>query len=180
MDLCRFLADSDPNLEKKSDLKKGPGFETLLFPWVRIQIGQKSGSNPENPDPWKKCPKTGSTSSNKCYFIFSTLKFSTLSFLSSSSKTYLKTSFRSSAGNLLIWILSESLVFVQTIAHFLWAIWANCSWSLIFVERPERFAHIVHLIWAKSALHSHRSPKKRKWAKISNSLIFSIKQSYIL
>ena len=64
--------------------------------------------------------------------------------------------------------LSDSL----TIAHFLWATWANRSWSLIFGERNERFAHIAHLIWAKWAIHSHRSPKKRKWAKMSDSLIF--------
>ena len=66
--------------------------------------------------------------------------------------------------------LSNSL----TIAHFLWATWANRSWSLIFGERNERFAHMAHLIWAKWAIHSHRSPKKRKWAKMSDSLIFPI------
>ena len=37
------------------------------------------------------------------------------------------------------------------IAHFLWAMWTNRSWSLIFDERLERFAH-------------DRSPKKREWA----------------
>ena len=56
-------------------------------------------------------------------------------------------------------------------AHFLCATWANRSWSLIF---GEWFAHIAHLIWAKWVIHSHRSPKKRKWAKMSDSLIFSI------
>ncbi len=40
--------------------------------------------------------------------------------------------------------MSDSL----TIAHFLWAPWANCSWSLIFGEQPERFAHIAHFWWA--------------------------------
>ena len=50
------------------------------------------------------------------------------------------------------------------IAQFLWATWANRSWLLIFVERPERFAHIAHFWWAIWAIHSHRSPKKRKWA----------------
>ena len=35
-------------------------------------------------------------------------------------------------------------------------------------------AHIAHLIWAKWAIHSRSSPKKRKWAKMSDSLIFSI------
>ena len=63
------------------------------------------------------------------------------------------------AGNLLIWFPSESLVFCQkmsqwaihskkwaihSFAHFWWATLANCSWSLIFCERPERFAHIAH------------------------------------
>ena len=67
--------------------------------------------------------------------------------------------------------LSDSL----TIAHFLWVTWANCSWLLIFGERPERFAHITYLIWAKWAIHSHRSPKEKKWAKMSDSFIFSIK-----
>ena len=33
--------------------------------------------------------------------------------------------------------LSDSLMFAQ----FWWAIWANRSWSLSFVEQPERFAH---------------------------------------
>ena len=36
--------------------------------------------------------------------------------------------------------LSDSL----TIAHFLWATWANRSGLLIFGELPERFAHIAH------------------------------------
>ena len=49
--------------------------------------------------------------------------------------------------------LSDSL----TIAHFLWAMWANSSWLLIFGERPGGFAHIAHLIWAKWAIRSHRS-----------------------
>ena len=59
-------------------------------------------------------------------------------------------------------------------SHFLWATWANCSWSLIFGERNERFTHIAHLIWAKWGIHSHSSPKKRKWANMSDSLIFFI------
>ena len=33
--------------------------------------------------------------------------------------------------------LSESL----TVAHLSWAIWAIRTWSLICLERPERFAH---------------------------------------
>ena len=56
--------------------------------------------------------------------------------------------------------LSDSL----TIAHFLWATWVNRLWSLIFSERPEWFAHIAHLWWATWAIHSHCSPKYRKWA----------------
>ena len=36
--------------------------------------------------------------------------------------------------------LSQSL----TIAHFLWATWANCSWSLIFGQRNERLPQIAH------------------------------------
>ena len=66
--------------------------------------------------------------------------------------------------------LSDSLM----IAHFLWANWANHSWLLIFGEQPERYANITHLIWAKWAIHSQCSPNKRKWAKMSNLLIFSV------
>ena len=55
--------------------------------------------------------------------------------------------------------LSDSL----TIAHFLWPSGANCTWSLIFGELPERFALIAHFWWATWAIHSHCSPKKRKW-----------------
>ena len=68
--------------------------------------------------------------------------------------------------------LSDSL----TIAHFLWATWGNRSFLLIFGERPERFTHIAHLWWATWAIHSHRSPKKRKWAIRS---FFSVKQNYL-
>ena len=63
--------------------------------------------------------------------------------------------------------LSDSL----TIPHFLWAPWANCSWSLIFCERPEQFAHIACFWWATWAIHSHRSPNEKE---ISDLLIFSI------
>ena len=68
--------------------------------------------------------------------------------------------------------LTHSLIFGERnerfphIAHFLWATWANRSWSLIFIEPNEQFAHIAHLIWAKAkmsdSLTSHT--KKRKWA----------------
>ena len=60
-------------------------------------------------------------------------------------------------------------------AHFLWAMWVNHSWSLIFGERPERFAHIAHFWWATWAIHSHRSPKNREWAICS----FFNKKTYI-
>ena len=59
--------------------------------------------------------------------------------------------------------LSDSFM----VAHFWWATWANCSWSLIFGEQPERFAHIAHFWWATWAIHSHRSPKKREWVNCS-------------
>ena len=51
--------------------------------------------------------------------------------------------------------------FSERIAHFWWATWVNRSWSFIFGERPEQFAHIAHFWWA------HRSPKKREWANCS-------------
>ena len=60
----------------------------------------------------------------------------------------------------------------HSFAHFLWATWANRSWLLICLERPERFAHgcsfpmsnlsnslIAHLSWAI-------------WANRSQSLIW--------
>ena len=50
------------------------------------------------------------------------------------------------------------------VAHFLWATWANRSWSLIFSERHEQFTHIAHFWWATWAICSHRSLKKREWA----------------
>ena len=65
----------------------------------------------------------------------------------------------SRVGNWLIVFLSESLVFcekksewaicyknwaIRSFAYFWWATstWANCSWSLIFGERPERFSQL--------------------------------------
>ena len=78
-------------------------------------------------------------------------------------------------GSFLVSNLSNSL----TIAHFLWATWANCSWSLIFGERPERFAHIAHIWWVTWAIYSHRSPKKRKWAIHSFFNNFYLFKSYI-
>ena len=48
-----------------------------------------------------------------------------------------------------------------------WATWGNRSCSLIFSERPERFAHIAHFWWATRAIRSHCSPKMREWANCS-------------
>ena len=70
----------------------------------------------------------------------------------------------SRAENLLIGFLSESLVFCEKMsqwairsknewfAHFWWATWAICSWSLIFGERPERFAYIAHQKWGNERI----------------------------
>ena len=74
------------------------------------------------------------------------------------------------------WKTSKSLIrsFLEsdlrdslTIANFLWAMWANRSWSLINGERPEQFAHIAHFWWATWAIHSHHSLKKREWVNCS-------------
>ena len=68
------------------------------------------------------------------------------------------------AGNSLIWFPSEALVFCPKMSE--WAIH-----SLIFGERPERFAHdwsfplgdlskllmVAHFWWAKWAIRSHHS-----------------------
>ena len=93
----------------------------------------------------------------------------------------------SRAGNSVISCLSESLVFLQKnerlshslkkmsdslmVAHFWWATWVNCSWSLIFGEWPERFAYSTHFRWATWAIRSHSPLKKREWAIRSRSLI---------
>ena len=78
------------------------------------------------------------------------------------------------AGNSLIGFLSELLVFckkmsdllkkqaIGSFAHFLWVTWAISSWSLIFRERPEQFAHIAHFLVSDLSDHSHRSPKMRE------------------
>ena len=79
------------------------------------------------------------------------------------------------AGNSLIGFQSKSLIFCPKMSE--WGIRSKnelFTHSLIFGERPERFAPIAHLIWAKSAIHSYRSSKKRKWAKMGDLLIFSI------
>ena len=57
---------------------------------------------------------------------------------------------------------------IAMVAHFWWATWPNCSWSLIFGERPEWFAHIAHFWWVTWAIHSNRSLKKREWANFSS------------
>ena len=64
----------------------------------------------------------------------------------------------------LVSALSDSL----TIAHFLWATWANRSWSLIFGEWPERFAHIAHI--GSDMSDSLTSLNKKEG--MSDSLIF--------
>ena len=60
-----------------------------------------------------------------------------------------------------------------TVTHLSWATWASRSWSLICLERPERFAHrrscvlsdlseslkVAHLIWAKWANEQIPSPE---------------------
>ena len=65
--------------------------------------------------------------------------------------------------------LSDSLI----VNHFWQATWVNCSWSLIFGERPEQFAHIAHFWWATGAICS---PKMREWRKRS---FFNLKNLYI-
>ena len=40
--------------------------------------------------------------------------------------------------------LVSDLSNLLTIPHFLWAMWANRSWLLIFGEQPEWFTHISH------------------------------------
>ena len=47
--------------------------------------------------------------------------------------------------------------FSEQIAHFWWATSTICSWSLIFGERPEQFAHIAHFWWAIWVIRSHCS-----------------------
>ena len=77
------------------------------------------------------------------------------------------------ARNSLIGFLSESLVFCEknermyyyllkkreicSFALFGWATLATRSWSLIFGERPERFAQIAYFWWATWVTRSHRS-----------------------
>ena len=61
--------------------------------------------------------------------------------------------------------LSNSLM----ITLFVWATWANCSWSLIFGERPKGFAHIAHFWWATWAIHS-RSLICLEWSERSANI----------
>ena len=65
------------------------------------------------------------------------------------------------AGNLLIGFPSESLVFCEKLAHERFA--QKNEWfahSLIFGERPERFAHIAHFRWATWAIRYTSITKK--------------------
>ena len=59
--------------------------------------------------------------------------------------------------------LGSTLSDMLMVAHFWWATLANPSWSLIFGQQPERFAHIPHFWWGAWAILSHRSPTKREW-----------------
>ena len=64
-------------IQKKTDLKH------CLFP--ESVSGLAKNPDPiwriRSPYPWKKCPKTVSTRTKNFYLLFSTLKFSSLSFL---------------------------------------------------------------------------------------------------
>ena len=73
------------------------------------------------------------------------------------------------AGNSLIGFLSESLIFLRKNLQMR-DLLQKTSDSLIFGERPERFAHCAHFWWATWAIHSHRSLKKREWANRSGFL----------
>ena len=77
------------------------------------------------------------------------------------------------AGNLLIGFLSELLVFFEKMSER--ATWANRSWSLVFGEWPELFAHIAHFWCATWAIRSHRSPKMRE---CGNRYFLKIKNLY--
>ena len=66
--------------------------------------------------------------------------------------------------------LSKSLL----VAHLSWATWAICSWSLICLDRPERFAHRCSFVLSnlsESLLVAHLSWGEI-WAKRSQSLIW--------
>ena len=94
----------------------------------------------------------------------------------------------SRAGNSLIWFPSESLVFcpkmsewaIHWFAHFWWAKWAICSHRLFLLSDLSKSLKVTHFwwtMWANWAIHSHNSPKKWKWAKIRDSVIFSEKKN---
>ena len=85
--------------------------------------------------------------------------------------------FKARAGNSLIGFLSKSLVFcpnisewaicskkraIHSFAHFWWATWAICLWSLIFGEWPERLAHGRSFL-VSDLIYSLTSIKKREW-----------------
>ena len=72
-------------------------------------------------------------------------------------------SLKKTSDSLIRSFLVSDLSDLLMIAHFLWAMWANRSWSLIFGERPEGFTQIAHFCWATCAIHSHCSPKINEW-----------------
>ena len=77
-------------------------------------------------------------------------------------------------GSFLVSDLSDSLMVTQ----FWWANWANHSWSLIFGEQPEVFAHVALFWWVTWAIHSHFSLKKRKRANRSFLKIKNVYKTY--
>ena len=83
---------------------------------------------------------------------------------------------KKTSDSLICSFLVSDLSDLLMVSHFWWVTWANCSWLLIFGERPERFAHITHFWWATWAIRSHRSLKKREWA--IHSVFFYIQKTY--
>ena len=64
--------------------------------------------------------------------------------------------------------LSESLIcskirVICSFSHFWCATWANCSWWLIFGERPEQFSHSCSFVMS-NLIRSNPSLKKREQA----------------
>ena len=77
----------------------------------------------------------------------------------------LKTMCDSLIRSFLVSDLSASL----TIAHFLWAMWANCSFDLSKMSDSLLLLRGNERSWAN---RSHRSPKLRKWAIHSFNFFF--------
>ena len=68
------------------------------------------------------------------------------------------------------WAIRSKKRAICSFAHFLGATWANRAWSLIFVERPERFADIANYLWATDLTDWLTSLIKKEG--ISKSLAF--------